>query len=126
MRSPSSHNDLLDLPLAGQAGLAFTTVGAVLELKKAFLPIGIDIVGDRGSSSGDRLLEHLAERDVELGEFGASERVRATPWPDPGAKQALIGVDVAHSVQQGLVEQQGLDRRSALVKEPGKVFYADG
>ncbi len=40
--------------------------------------------------------------------------------PDAGLKQALVGIDVAHAGQQGLVQQRRLDGQVPVAKERGK------
>ena len=47
MRSPASDYDLLDGSFTGQAGFAFTTVGAVLDLEEARLAIRANVIRDR-------------------------------------------------------------------------------
>ena len=44
MRSTPAHHDLLDRSFAGQAGLAFAAIGAVLDLEEACFAIGINVI----------------------------------------------------------------------------------
>ena len=44
MRSPAADHDLLDRRFAGQAGLAFAAIGAVLDLEEAGLAVSINVV----------------------------------------------------------------------------------
>ena len=46
MRPASADHDLFDRGFAGQAGLAFAAIGAVLDLEEAGFAISIDVIGD--------------------------------------------------------------------------------
>lgn len=41
-------------------------------------------------------------------------------------EEGLVGVDVAHSVEERLVEQCGFDGRLAVAKESDEIFQGDG
>src|SRR5260370_23468109 len=125
MRSASGHNDLLDLSPAHQAWFALTAVNTVLELEETFFAIGIDVIGNRRASGGDRFFEHFAQRPMELFELGAGQRIGAAARAYSGAKKAFIGVDVCHPVKQRLIEQQGLDWSRTRVNQPDKIFDTD-
>jgi hypothetical protein len=46
MRASSPHHYLLNRRFAREAGFTFASIGAVLELKEAFITIGVHIVGN--------------------------------------------------------------------------------
>ena len=45
---------------------------------------------------------------------------------DPGVVEGLVGVDVADAVEEGLVEERGLDGGLAVAEEGDEVFERDG
>ncbi len=97
--SAASQHHAPDGRLAAAAGLAGALVDAVLELKEAPLAIGVDIIGDRGATKPDGVVQNLAQRQPKTLEFGSSEAVSPPSGPDAGLKQALVGIDVAHAGQ---------------------------
>ena len=46
VRSPAADHDLFDRRFAGQAGLAFASIGAVLDLEEAGFAIGVNVIGN--------------------------------------------------------------------------------
>lgn len=59
MRASSAEHDLLYRSLAHQTRLAFPAIGAMLQLKKSGLAFGIHIIGYRGTSRRNCLVQHL-------------------------------------------------------------------
>ena len=55
------------------------------------------------------MFQNLAEGQPEPLELGAGQAAGASAGPDTGVKEALVGVDVAHAGEQGLIEQRCLD-----------------
>jgi hypothetical protein len=49
----------LDRRLANQARLTFAAVDSMLQLKKAFFPIGADVIGNGRTARGNRLLQNF-------------------------------------------------------------------
>src|ERR1700723_3780870 len=47
-------------------------------------------------------------------------------WTNARAKQALIRVDIAHAMQDGLIQQCGFNCQLAAFEELGKIFRGDG
>src|SRR5215831_6127413 len=70
-------------------------------------------------------MKHFLQRGVQLAQLGFRKRIGAAARPDMGAKQRLIGIDVAHAVQKLLVQKRRFYRRFAGVKEPRKFFCVD-
>ena len=89
----------------------------MLQLEESFAPLGVDIVADRRAAQRDRLAQYLLQRSVQFAQLSASERRRSPARPDTGAKQRLVGIDVAHAAQQLLVQQRALDRRLAVPEQ---------
>src|SRR5579859_6227676 len=89
MRSPSADHDFFDWGLALQAGLAFTAIGAVLDLEEAGFAIGVYVIRDGRSAGGNRRMKHFLQRGVQLPQLGFRKRIGAAAWPDVGAKQRL-------------------------------------
>ena len=63
---------------------------------------------------------------VEAVELGAGEAACLAAWADASAEEALIGVDVADAVEDGLVEQRSLDGELASFEEVGESVWGDG
>ena len=70
-------------------------------------------------------MKDFLQSGVQLAQLGFRKRIGATPWPDVSAKQRLIGIDVAHAVQEFLVQQRHFDRRFAGVKKLRKFSCVD-
>ena len=109
--------DALDGCFAGEAGLAGALVDVVLELEKAARAFGIDIVGNGGTAEADCALEDFAHGEPEALEFDAGEASGAAARANAGAKEALVGVDVAYPGEERLVEQGRFDREAAATEE---------
>ena len=105
----SSDEDLLEGGAAVEAVLADASVDFVLELEEAAYPVGVDIVGDGGAPKRDGVVENVDQGGAEAGELFAGELAGLAARADAGAEEAFVGVDVADAVEQGLVEQGGLD-----------------
>ncbi len=52
-------DDPFDGGFAGQTGVAFAAVDAMLELEESFVAVGVDVVGDGGAAQGDRFFENF-------------------------------------------------------------------
>lgn len=58
MTASSRYDDALDWRFANQARLAFSTVHPMLDLKKPFFAVGINIVADRGTARSNGFAQH--------------------------------------------------------------------
>ena len=125
MRAAAADDDLADGGGAEAAGLAFAGVDAVLELEEASYAFGVDVVRDGGAAELDGALEDLDERDAESLELGAGDAGGLAAGTDAGAGEGFVGVDIADAVEQGLVEEGGLNGRSAAAEERGEVGGRD-
>src|SRR5690349_8045526 len=59
---------------------------------------------------------------MQPAELLARERYSASPWPDSGAEERLVRIDVAHPAQQLLIEQSALDGCLTSAKELNEVL----
>jgi hypothetical protein len=72
------------------------------------------------------VLKDLEESLTQALEFGAGETAGGAAGADTGMEQALVGIDVAHSGKEGLVEQGGLDGQLAVAEKCGEGGGGDG
>jgi len=124
--SAAGKQNPVDEGSATAAGLSGAEVDAVLELEESADAVGVDIIRDRGAAEADGMLEDLAEGLAEPLEFGAGEAAGGAARADSGMEKALVGIDVAHAGEEGLVEQRSLDGQFAAAEESGKVAGGDG
>ena len=68
------------------------------------------------------MFENCAQRKPQPFKVGSGQPSGPPAWPDAGVKKAFVGIDIAHSGQQGLIQQRGLDRKLAAAKERGKLL----
>jgi hypothetical protein len=125
VRSAPTDNDFLDRSLALYAGFAFAAIGAVLDLKKAGLAIGIHIVRDGRPASGNRQLQDFLQRGKQLAQLGFRQCVGSPTGSDVGAKQRFIGINVPHAVQQLLVQESCFNWGFAAMKQLGEIICPD-
>ena len=85
---------------AGEAGLAFPPVNAMLKLEEPGFAGSVHIIGNRGAAGGDGLVKHLLHGLKQAVKVGAGERGGAAAGTNAGAGQRLVGVDVADAAQQ--------------------------
>jgi hypothetical protein len=109
---------------AATAGFAGAKVDAMLQLEETARAVGVDIVGDRRAAQPDRLLEDLQQSLAETFKLGTRKTACRAPGTDSGMKKALVGVDVAHPGQKGLVEQSGFDGEFAAPEKCSEIFRA--
>ena len=125
MRTALSDNDPADGSPAGGTGFAGTLIDAVADLEKSFSALGVHVVGDRRTSSGNGFGEHGDDGVVELaGAFAADalgERLRM----NAGAEKGFVGVDIADAAEESLVEKQRLDARFVRSEGRGELIEGD-
>lgn len=126
MGASACEQDAADGSSADPAGLPGAHVDAVLNLKKALISIGINVIGDGGASGANGLQENAPQGGVELIEAFAGQAACLAGGADAGAEEALVRVDVANSVEQGLVKERGFDGELAPFEEGGKGWLGDG
>lgn len=110
---------------AAEAGLPGSQVDTMLKLEKSPYPVRIDVIGDRGASKLNGVLQDLAQREPEAFQFGFRETSSASAGPDAGTIEALVRVNVADTGKQLLVQQSGLDGQASLAEEGGKRIPGD-
>lgn len=126
MGPTTGEHDAADGGAADAAGLSFAAVDAMLHLEKPFAAFGVDVIGDRGTTGADGGTENRAQGSVKAGELVASESSGALRGPDAGPEETFVGVDVADTVEEGLIEQGGFDGELAAAKESDEVVEGDG
>src|SRR5450631_387489 len=104
VRTPTADQDPSDRFAARQAGLTGSQVDSVLQLKKALHAVRIDIVRHGGASQRDRLAQDGLQCHSQLLQFCVCQAASHAPGPDASPKEALVGVDIAYSLQQFLVQ----------------------
>lgn len=94
---------------AGKTGLPGALVNAVLKLKEAADAFGIDVVRDRGAAKPNGVLKDIEEGLAERVQLDSGEAASLTARSDSGPEKTLVGINVADSGEQRLVEQGGFD-----------------
>src|SRR5579863_10244293 len=97
----------------------------MFKLKEATNPVGVDIVGDRGSAEADGMLQHLFESAPKAFKLGLGQASGHPPGTNTGPKEALVGVDIAYPGKEGLIQQRSLDGQLPPMKQPGKLLRAN-
>ena len=126
MGAPSGQEGAANRGSADETGLAGAHVDAVLELEEAGYPVGVDIVGNGRATKLDGFAEDGLECSPKPFEAGAGEASSHVGGADAGVEEALVGIDVANTMQELLVEEGGLDRELAATEESGEIFGGDG
>ena len=93
----------------------------VFQLKESFRPPDVHVVGHGGAAERDGFPQYRLDRAVQALQFLAGEPASLTSGTDAGAKQAFIGIDIAHTMEKFLVQQRRLDGGSTAAKERAKV-----
>jgi hypothetical protein len=122
----AGEGDALDGGSADEAGLAGALVDLVAELEEAADAVGVDVVGDGGAAELNGVAQDFDEGGAEPDELGAGEARGLAARADVGEEEGLVGVDVADAVEQGLVEQRGLDGGAAVAEDGDEVGEGDG
>lgn len=122
----AADENFLERCAAVEAGLAGAAVDFVFELEEASNAVGIDVVGYGGAAELDGVVKDVDQGGTEAGELRAGELTGPAARANAGAKEALVGVDVANAVEQRLAQQSGLDGELAAAKERGKLGIGDG
>src|SRR4029077_18985810 len=109
---------------AAKTALPFASVSAMAPLIFSRLALGVKEIGNGGAARQNGFLQDVLQdlaqrRCLLLGEL------RALPCRmNLCAPQTFVGVDVADSAQDGLIEQQGLDPCAARADALGKFLRA--
>src|SRR6185295_3891272 len=105
---------------AARTGQALASVDPPLLREVAELPVGADIVAERGAPGCDRGAQHRLHRFGEPVEPGKSDVAAGAAGRDSGEIERIADVDVAEPGDDALVEQERLDRRGPAVERAGE------
>jgi len=111
---------------ADAAGLAGARVDVMAELEEAGDAVCVDVVGDRGAAQLNGFGEDFHQCVAEAGELGARETAGVAGGADAGVEECFVGVDVADTVEERLVEERRFDGSFAIAEESDKVLEWDG
>ena len=126
MRAATRKQNSSNRRSAYQARLAGPQIDPVFQLKEPSNPVGVDVIGNRRSSERDCLAKHLLQRLVKPEQLFPFQPSRHPPRTNSGMKEALVSVNIPHTVQQPLIEKRRLDRKLAAAKKVGKRLRSDG
>ena len=126
MSSAACLHNALDRCFTTPAEHSSAHVHEVFELEKTTDSLGIDVVGDGGSAQADGMFQDVFERKSQALQFSVGETSGTAARPDAGAKEALIGVDVAYTREQLLIEERSFDGELPAAEKRGEFFRADG
>src|SRR4051812_19959716 len=116
VRPAPGGDELAHRRAADRARLALAAVDEELVLEGALDAVGMAEVVDRRTARAEARLERRDDRVAQRGDLAALQRARAAQRMDAGAKERLVGVDVADARDAALVQQQRLDRRAPLAR----------
>lgn len=125
MGSAAGEQNATDGSFAAAARFAGAEVDAVLELEEPAHAVCVDIIRDRRAAQPDGMLEDLAESLAQSLELVTGESACGAAGTDASVEEALVGINVAHPGEEGLVEQGGLDGELAAAEECGKAGGVD-
>ena len=108
---------------AGQAG---PTIGEEVGLVVAGAAVCIDVVAQGGPAGADGACEGLADGPAEAAGLLAVEGASRLQRVDSGAKEGLVGIDVADAGDDLLIEQRRFDRPAGGGQGGSQVVVADG
>src|SRR5699024_11899737 len=92
------------------ARLVPATVGVEAALEVAALPVDVDVQPVEGGASDFQCLEHdVLHMPHQLQHLGPGQSTRGTRPVQTRTPQGLVGVDVAHTTDQRLVQQRTFD-----------------
>ena len=94
MTAPSCDDNPLDCRAAYQAWFALSPVNAMPQLKQSLLAFRIDVIVYGRSAQLDGFAKDRLQRDVQFSQLSARERRRSPAWPNPGAEQRLVSINV--------------------------------
>jgi hypothetical protein len=125
MRPSAGDEDASDGGCAAAAGLAGALIHAVLDLERAGVSVGVDVIGDRRATQADGVTKNVKEGEAETFELGAGKAAGAAGGADAGAEEALVGVNVAYTSEQRLIKKGCLDGQAPAAEESGEGLRRD-
>ena len=96
----------------------------MLELEEAGYASRVYIIRYRRAAEGNGLFKNALQAGVQTVEFGPLQVASHPAGPDAGTEKTLVGIDVAHSVEQFLVQQGSLNGCAAGPEERGELVRA--
>ena len=125
MGAATGDENSADWRLADQAGLAGAEIDLVLQLKEAFLPGGVHVIGHGRTAERDGLAQDGLDGAVQAFEFLGREAASLASRANAGAEETFVRVDVADSMEKLLVQQGRFDGGPAPAKERAKRVERD-
>ena len=86
---------------------------------------GVGVV-ESGALVADGLAQHGADGGVQGGDLGRTERVGGGQRVQAGAKEGFVGVNVAQTGDDALVEQQRLEAAAMPAQQGGQLGDGEG
>src|ERR1700727_1238868 len=117
MSSAPRQNRSPDRCPAGKARLPAPEIDPMLQLEEAANPIRIHIVRNRRSAQLNGMLQHNLQRRAQPFELLPGQPPGHSFRSDSRPKQALIGINIPHAMQQLLIQEGSLNRRLPPAKE---------
>ena len=124
--SPTSHHNLLQPFPTVLADLPRPSVNLVLKLEKPPHPIRVHIVRNRRATQLNRMPQHRHQFPSQPQQLLPGKPRSLPPRTNPRPKQALICINISHSMQQRLVQQSRLDRHLPPPEQTHKRILANG
>src|SRR5579884_3720811 len=108
--APACQNQPPDSRPAHQTGSSASQIDLMFKLKEASSTVRVYVVGNRGAAQTDCIFEHSLQGRVKEIQLLLFQRFGHACGTNSGAEEAFIGINIAHAVQQLLVQKRGLDR----------------
>src|SRR5258708_5191279 len=124
-RGAAAHSQLLEQSFANRALLAGAAVHLVLELKEATDAVSINVIRNGRAAELNRMCEHLLQRGMQPVELIPREPACGATRTDARAEKGFVRIDVAHAMQDRLIEQSSLDRQLAPFEQLGELVGGD-
>src|SRR5262245_49814799 len=109
MRAAPTDPDFLNRLTASVARLAFTVINGEVILHLALRAVGFSIPVDACAFTLDARLKHFADGRMKPNHFVLTEAICMPEGMNPGKVQRFVSINVAHSGDALLVEQQRFD-----------------
>src|SRR6202789_3163579 len=109
VRAAARQDHAPDRCSAYQAGLSGAEIDPMLELEEAGYASRIYIIRYRRAAKRDGLSKDGLQTGMQAVEFGPFQVASHPAGPDAGAEKTLVGIDIAHTMQQFLVQQGSLN-----------------
>src|ERR1700733_1954649 len=103
VRAAARQDHTPDRCSADQAGLSGAEIDPMLELEEAGYTSRVYIIRYRRAAERDGLFQDGLQAGKQAVEFVPLQMASHPAGPDAGAEKTLVGVNVAHPVQQFLV-----------------------